>query len=103
MERLEDLATLPLDCGWSDLGSWAALWEVLQRDEADNAGRGDTLAVDAGGNLLVADEGTIAVLGISDLVVVRTGDSVLVVPRERAQEVRRIVSELAAQGREDLL
>jgi mannose-1-phosphate guanylyltransferase/mannose-6-phosphate isomerase len=103
MEKLDDISTLPLDCGWSDLGSWSALDEVLAHDSVGNSGRGDTLVVDASGNLLFADTGLIAVLGVKDLVVVRTGDSVLVMPKERAQEVRRIVAELTARGREELL
>ncbi|HEV2856273.1 MAG TPA: mannose-1-phosphate guanylyltransferase [Thermoanaerobaculia bacterium] len=103
MEKLDDISTLPLDCGWSDLGSWEALDEVLPRDEGGNAGRGDRLAVDAHGNLLFADAGTIAVLGVEDLVVVRTGDAVLVCPKSRSQEVKKLVAELAARGREDLL
>ena len=103
MEKLDGIATLPLDCGWSDLGSWEALDEILPRDAEGNAGRGDTLAVDAHGNLLFADQGTIAVLGVEDLVVVRTGDAVLVCPKSRSQEVRKLVSELAARGRGDLL
>lgn len=106
MEKLDDISTLPLDCGWSDLGSWSALDEVLPRDGAGNSGRGDTLAVDASGNLLFSDSGDpglIAVLGVKDLVVVRTGDAVLVMPKERAQEVRKIVAELGTRGREDLL
>jgi mannose-1-phosphate guanylyltransferase/mannose-6-phosphate isomerase len=105
MEKLENITTLPLDCGWSDLGSWSALDEVLPRDAGNtgNTGRGDTVAVDASGNLLFSDAGLIAVLGVRDLVVVRTGDAVLVMPKERSQEVRRIVAELAARGREDLL
>lgn len=103
MEKLDSLGTLPLDCGWSDLGSWEALAEVLPPDAADNAVKGEAVAVDAGGNLLVADEGTIAVLGVSGLVVIRTGDTVLVCPKERSQEVRRILDELAARGRGDLL
>ncbi len=103
MEKLDEITTLPLDCGWSDLGSWSALDEVLPRDAAGNTGRGDTVAVDAGGNLLFSDAGLIAVLGVRDLVVVRTGDAVLVMPKERAQEVRRIVAELTERRREDLL
>jgi mannose-1-phosphate guanylyltransferase len=103
MEKLDGIATLPLDCGWSDLGSWEALDEVLTPDEQGNASRGDTLAVDARGNLLFSDAGTIAVLGVDGLVVVRTGDAVLVIPKSRSQEVRRITAELAARGREDLL
>jgi mannose-1-phosphate guanylyltransferase len=103
MEKLDDVATLPLDCGWNDLGSWAALAEVLPHDAAGNAARGEVVAIDARDNLLVAEQGTIAVLGVEGLVVVRSGDAVLVLPRERAQEVRAIVDRLAATGRGDLL
>jgi len=103
MEKLGSLGTFPLDCGWSDLGSWEALDEVLVHDEAGNAGFGDTLAIEARGNLLVSDQGTIAVLGVEGLVVVRTGDAVLVLPKERSQDVRKIVQALSARGREDLL
>ena len=102
MERLDSIATLPLDCGWSDLGSWEALAEVLPGDADGNRGRGDVVALDAADNLLYAEEGTVAVLGVEGLVVVRTGDSVLVVPKQRSQEVRRIVNELARR-RPDLL
>lgn len=103
MEKLEGISTLPLGGGWSDLGSWEALDEVLPHDEQGNAGRGDTLAIESEGNLLFSDAGTIAVLGVRDLVVVRTGDAVLVMPKERSQEVRKIVAALTARGREDLL
>lgn len=103
MEKLDDIVTLPLDCGWDDLGSWQALFEVLPAGEGGNRSHGATFAVDARDNLLFADVGTIAVLGVEGLVVVRTGDTVLVLPRERAQEVRRVVDALAAAGRADLL
>jgi mannose-1-phosphate guanylyltransferase len=103
MEKLDEISTLPLDCGWSDLGSWEALDEILPEDEDGNTGRGDRLAVDARGNLLFADQGTIAVLGVEDLVVVRTGDAVLVCPKSRSQDVKKLVAELAARRREDLL
>jgi mannose-1-phosphate guanylyltransferase len=103
MEKLDEIRTVPLACGWDDLGSWSALYDALPPDADGNRARGDALAVDARGNLLVADSGTIAVLGVENLVVVRTADAVLVVPRERAQEVRRLVDRLAAAGRTDLL
>ncbi len=103
MERLNSIATLPLDCGWSDLGSWEALAEVLPPDDNRNRGRGDVVAIDATDNLLYADEGTVTVLGVQGLVVVRTDDSVLVAPLERSQEVRRIVDELKQRQRTDLL
>ncbi len=103
MERLESIATLPLDCGWSDLGSWEALAEILIANNDGNRTQGDTLAIEATDNLLYSDEGTVAVLGVEGLVVVRTGDAVLVMPKNRSQEVRRIVTELRDRQRTDLL
>ncbi|HJX29846.1 MAG TPA: mannose-1-phosphate guanylyltransferase, partial [Thermoanaerobaculia bacterium] len=103
MEKLDEISTLPLDCGWSDLGSWSALDEILPRDEAGNTGRGDVLAIESRDNLLFSDAGTIAVLGVEGLVVVRTGDTVLVMPKERSQEVRKIVTELGRGDRGELL
>jgi mannose-1-phosphate guanylyltransferase len=103
MEKLPELATLPLEGDWSDLGSWAALAEVLPADREGNVTRGATVAVDARNNLLWAEQGTVAVLGVEGLVVVRTGDAVLVLPRERSQEVRALVDRLRDQGREELL
>lgn len=103
MEKLDDLATLPLDCGWDDLGSWDALAAVLAADGSGNSARGGAVVIDGARNLTWAAEGTIAVLGLSDLIVVRAGEAVLVAPRAMAQDVRRIVDALAASGRDDLL
>jgi mannose-1-phosphate guanylyltransferase/mannose-6-phosphate isomerase len=104
MERLDAIETLPLDCGWSDLGSWEALAEALDAtDGQGNRAHGRAVAIDARDNLLFAEGGTVAVLGVDGLVVVRTGDAVLVMPRERAQDVRRVVDQLRAGGRDDLL
>ncbi len=103
MEKFEEMAALPLDCGWSDLGSWDALADLLPADAAGNAARGGAVVVGGSGNLTYAEEGTIAVLGLSDLIVVRSGDAVLVARRQDAQQVRRIVDQLAASGREELL
>ena len=103
MEKLDTIAALPLNCGWSDLGSWQALAEVLPADAEGNVQRGDVVAIDARDNLLMADAGTVAVVGVAGLVVVRTRDAVLVLPRERAQDVRQIIDQLRASGREDML
>lgn len=103
MERLDSIGCVVADCGWNDLGSWASLAEALPADGDGNRTVGDALAVDARDNLLFADEGTVAAVGVEGLAVVRTGDAVLVVPRERAQDVREIVERLAALGRQDLL
>lgn len=103
MEKLDDLATIPLDCGWSDLGSWDALAEVLPRDRDGNSTHGDALTVGCRDCLVWAEEGTVAVVGLEGVVVVRTGDAVLVIPKARSQEVREVVDRLREQGREDLL
>lgn len=105
MEHLgpEEIAGVELASGWNDLGSWEALAEVLPADGDGNRKVGDVVAVDARNNLLFADGGNLAVLGVEGLVVVRTGDTVLVLPRERSQEVREIVAALREAGKTDLL
>ncbi len=103
MERLDSIAALPLDCGWSDLGSWQALFAELADDGDGNRGQGDVIAIDAKDNLLWADGGTVTVVGVDNLAVVRTGDAVLVLPLERSQEVRRIVERLREGDRTELL
>jgi mannose-1-phosphate guanylyltransferase len=103
MEKLDNLATLPLDCGWSDLGSWEALAEVLPRDRDGNSTHGDVVAVGCRDSLLWAQEGTVTAVGLEGMVVVRTGDALVVLPKSRSQEVREIVDRLRDDGREDLL
>lgn len=103
MERAEGLGTLPLDCGWSDLGSWTALAEVMAAKGVDNVTRGDVVSHEAVDNLVFAEERLVAVVGVSGLVIVQTDDAVLVVPRERAQDVKAVVEKLRQAGRSDLL
>ena len=98
------MAVVPVDCGWSDVGSWQASWELAERDEHDNAVRGDAVLADASGNVVVAPPGkVVALIGVHDLVVVDTPDALLVVPRERAQDVKKAVDALAAAKRDDVL
>lgn len=103
MEHLDEVFTLPLDCGWSDIGSWEALAEILPRDETGNVTKGEVVAIDCEGSVLYAAEGTVAALGIDDLVIVKTGDAVLVIPKDRTQEIRKIVAALEDRGLTDLL
>lgn len=109
MERLpaeHGIAALRLEAGWSDLGSWQALADELPPGDAATGGNqthGDVIAVESEDNLLWADEGTLAVAGVSGLVVVRTGDSVLVVPKKKSQDVKKIVEELKRRERTDRL
>jgi mannose-1-phosphate guanylyltransferase len=103
MEKVKPLAVVPGDFGWSDLGSWHSVWELGKRDHKDNVGPADSLFIDAHRNLVEdlrssKTARTVALLGVSDLCVVETDDAVLIVPRERAQDVRLIVDELTRRG-----
>ena len=99
MEHTDRAALVRVDMGWSDVGSWGALWDIALHDVAGNALVGDVVAVDAHNCLVRVDNGpAVAVVGVDDLVVVSTRDSVLVIPRARSQEVRAVVDELRARG-----
>lgn len=99
MEHTEKAATCVLDSPWGDLGSWAALWEVANRDAQNNVTSGDVVLEDAR-DCLVRTEGQLtAVLGVQDVVVVTTADAVLVTSKNRSQDVRRIVDRLRESGR----
>jgi len=99
MERVADAAVVPVDMGWSDVGSWAALWAVSGKDAAGNALKGDVIAVDVADSLLRSDGPAVAAVGLRDVVVVATKDAVLVVHRDRTEEVRDIVDRLRSDGR----
>jgi mannose-1-phosphate guanylyltransferase len=104
MEGAAGLACVPAAFGWSDLGSWAAAWEHAARDDRGNALPADAVSVDARGCLARVPAGkTVALVGVSDLVVVDTGDALLICPRERAQDVKRVVASLEERGRDELL
>ena len=99
MEHAERVVAVPGEFGWSDVGSWAAVAELTATDERGNAVIGDAVIVDGEGNLVVTDPGTaIALVGVSGLAVIRAGDAVLVLPVERAQDVRAAVEALARRG-----
>lgn len=99
MEKTARAVMVPLDAGWSDVGSWDALHEVTERDANGNALAGDVIAVDCRGSLVRAGSRLVGVVGLENCVVVETKDAVLVAPRARAQDVKRLVDELAARGR----
>ena len=101
MEKADEVLVVPGSFGWSDLGSWTTAWELADKDEDDNALLAEAVAVDASGCYVSAPEGKlVALVGVQDLVVVDTPDALLVVPRERAQEVRAVVARLKAEGDE---
>ncbi|MCX7157479.1 MAG: mannose-1-phosphate guanylyltransferase/mannose-6-phosphate isomerase [Rhodocyclales bacterium] len=93
---------IPLDVGWSDVGAWDALWQAIDRDADDNAVKGDVWMEDSHGNLVIAEHGLVACIGCENMVVVETADAVLIAPKSRTQEVKRIVSRLKAAGRSEV-
>jgi mannose-1-phosphate guanylyltransferase len=109
MEHMDRLAVIPGDFGWSDLGSWQSAWELAAHDEAGNAAPTGTIFVDARDNEVVdlrgpsAQKRVVALVGVRDLVVVETDDALLVVPRERAQDVKFVVEALKARGDGELV
>ncbi len=101
MEHTTRAAVVPVGMGWSDVGSWDALWEISDKDAAGNAIGGNVVAEDTRNCYLRSEAGLIAAIGIEDLVVVATADALMLAPRERTQEVRRLVARLAAEGRDE--
>ena len=101
MEKTGSAVVVPMDAGWSDVGAFAALWEVLPHDEHGNVHRGDVISHDSHDNLVFAENALVATVGLRDHVVVQTKDAVMVAPRDRAGEVKQIVARLKASGRNE--
>jgi mannose-1-phosphate guanylyltransferase/mannose-6-phosphate isomerase len=92
MEKTDRAVVIPIDVGWSDVGSWQSVWELSERDGSGNVLVGDVTAIEVTGSYVLASSRKVAVAGVDDLVVVETPDAVLVVPRSRAQLVRRLAA-----------
>lgn len=95
------LIMVPLDAGWSDLGAWDAVWQVLPKDEDGNAHRGDVLATDCRNTLVHASSRLVSLVGVDNLIVIETPDAILIANKSRSQNVKDIVNELHASGREE--
>lgn len=90
MEKSGRVAVVPVDMGWSDVGCWDAFYEISDCDEHGNVVDGDVIALETNNCLLKSNGVRVAALGVRELVIVATGDTVLVVPRDRAQDVREL-------------
>jgi mannose-1-phosphate guanylyltransferase / mannose-6-phosphate isomerase len=101
MEHTARAAVVPVSMGWSDLGSWDALWEMGEKDEHGNALSGNVVAEATSNCYLRSEKGLVAVIGVADLVVVATDDAVMVAPRNRTQEVKTLVARLQAEHRDE--
>ena len=92
---------LPLSAGWSDVGAWDALWQVLPKDDRGNVSQGDVLLQNCDNTLALSEGRLIACVGVSDLVVVETADAILVSHKDKTQDVKKIVDALKAKGRSE--
>jgi mannose-1-phosphate guanylyltransferase / mannose-6-phosphate isomerase len=99
MEKTTDAVVVPLDAGWSDVGSWSALHEATDADACGNVMHGDIVIEDTHGSYLHAQSRLVAAVGLKDHVVVETKDAVLVAPRARVQDVKKVVQQLKKNGR----
>lgn len=101
MENTDRAAVVPVDAGWSDVGSWSALWSVGDKDANGNVMQGDVIADDTRNTYLRAEGPLLCAVGVEDLAIVATEDAVLVVPREKAQAVGQLVKDMASKGRNE--
>ncbi|MEK9831482.1 MAG: mannose-1-phosphate guanylyltransferase/mannose-6-phosphate isomerase [Rhodospirillaceae bacterium] len=101
MEKTDRAAVVPVDMGWSDVGSWRALWEIGAKDNAGNVVVGDVVQVGARDCYLRSDGTLVAAIGLEDFVVVASADAVLVAPKDEVQQVRDIVEALGTAGRSE--
>ncbi|MCX5876717.1 MAG: mannose-1-phosphate guanylyltransferase/mannose-6-phosphate isomerase [Deltaproteobacteria bacterium] len=102
MERARDTVVVPLDCAWSDVGSWEALWEIGEQDGKGNIFIGNVLAEDVTGSYVHAGDSLVAAIGVSNLIIVETKDALLVAAKDRTQEVKTIVKRLQLEKREEV-
>lgn len=98
MEKAERVAVVPVEMGWSDVGSWDALHAISETDEAGNAHHGEVFAIDTERCLIRSEGPVVAAVGVSDLIVIATPDAVLIMPRGESQEVKRAVAALQKDG-----
>ncbi|ADZ41996.1 TPA: mannose-1-phosphate guanylyltransferase/mannose-6-phosphate isomerase [Yersinia enterocolitica] len=101
MEQTSNAVVVPLDAGWSDVGSWSALWDVSSKDKSGNSVTGDTFLHDTQNCYINTDEKLVAAVGVDNLVIVSTKDAVLVVDKSKVQDVKKIVEHLKQTKRSE--
>lgn len=101
MEKTESAVVVPMDCGWSDVGSWSALWEVSEKDTNGNATKGDVLTLDSKDCFVQSNHKLITTIGLENVVIVESDDAIMVADKSRVQDVKTIVAQLKEQGRSE--
>jgi mannose-1-phosphate guanylyltransferase len=99
MEKTDSAVVIPLDAGWSDVGSWSSLWEVSEKNTEGNSHKGDVLSFNSQNNYVFAETGLVATVGLENTIVVQTKDAVLVASKDHVQDVKAIVQNLKKSGR----
>lgn len=101
MEKTADAVVVPMDCGWSDVGSWSALWDVSNKDYNGNAFTGDVIAIDTKNSFVYAQDKLVATIGLQDIAVVETKDAILISTLTEVQKVKKIVEQLKLEERSE--
>lgn len=101
MEKTKNAVVVPMNAGWSDIGSWAALWDNFDKDEDGNVHQGDVLSFDTKDSLIRSDDKLIVTIGLENVVVINTKDAVLVAAKDKVQEVKKVVAHLNEAGRSE--
>ncbi|EBA11984.1 mannose-1-phosphate guanylyltransferase/mannose-6-phosphate isomerase [Roseobacter sp. CCS2] len=102
MEYTSDAVVMPIDPSWSDIGSWAALWDASDKDADGNCEIGDVLSLHGSGNYINAGSRLVTAVGLQDTVVVETKDAVFVAPKDRVSEIKDLIAQMTAEGRPEL-
>lgn len=101
MEKTTEAVVVPMDAGWSDVGSWLSLWEISDKDESGNVFHGDALQYESNNNYVFSENILVSLVGVDDLVVVQTKDALLVSNKKRVQDVKMIVEQLKKSDRNE--
>jgi mannose-1-phosphate guanylyltransferase len=101
MEKTEDAVVVPMDAGWSDIGSWSSLREIEDKDKNNNVVIGDVILHKTKNTYVRTDEKLVATIGVNDLIIIDTKDAILIANKNAVQEVKEIVNQLKAQGRSE--
>lgn len=101
MEKTTDAAVVPLDAGWSDVGSWSSLWDISAKDPQQNVLHGEVFQHNSTGNYVFAETGIVATVGLQNTVIIQTKDALLVAHKDQVQDVKNIVQQLKNTGRSE--
>uniref|UniRef100_A0A182TCI5 Uncharacterized protein n=1 Tax=Anopheles maculatus TaxID=74869 RepID=A0A182TCI5_9DIPT len=94
MEKTSDAVVIPIDAGWSDVGSWSSLWDVSEKDTLGNVNIGEIISINSNNNYISSDSALVATIGLDNLVVINTNDALLISTKDQVQDVKKVVDEL---------